>query len=230
MSELSKFIREEPDNSHYYLYYYRTGRVREVKLRVFSSTYGPIFSKLNKKFRVIDCNSRTKAYSKIKGLLSREFKPQSILGDFQDTFVGFKMLIHMVKNLGVIKNNIKGREKVLIVSLIKLVLEVYTLVSGKFDIVNFIQVILSIYSLHKTIFEAQSLDVILLAGMAAVLPTKLVGILRNAQMLTSMKVGDDLSIINKMIAAIFNLCEYLMEKIPTSSTFKPMLEKIFGFF
>lgn len=231
MSELSKFQNiDQESNNFYYLYYYRTNRIREVKSRVFNVTQGPIFSKFNKRIRVIDCNSRTKAYAKIKGLLSREFKPQSIFGDFNDTFIGFKMLVHIVKNLGAIKRNIKGREKVLIVSLIKLVLEVYSLMSGQFNITNFIQVILSIYSLHKTVFEAQSLDVILLAGMAAVLPPKLVSILRSAQLLSSMKMGDDLSLINRMVAAIFNLCEYLMEKIPINSKFKPMLDKIFCFF
>ena len=231
MSELSKFQNiDQESNNYYYLYYYRTNRIREVKIRVFNNTQGPVFSKFNKRIRVIDCNSRTKAYSKIKGLLSREFKPQSIFGDFHDTFIGFKMLVHIVKNLGAIKKNIKGREKVLIVSLIKLVMEVYSLMSGQFNVTNFIQVILSIYSLHKTVFEAQSLDVILLAGMAAILPQKLVGILRSAQLLSSMKMGDDLSLINKMVAAIFNLCEYLMAKVPITSKFKPMLDKIFGFF
>lgn len=231
MNNLSKFLKQEDSKSdHYYLYYYRTERIREVKPRVFNNTQGPIFSKFNKKIRVIDCNSRSKAYSKIKGILARDFKPQSIFGDFEDTFVGFKMLLHIMKNLGAIKNRIKGKEKLLIVSLIKLVLEVYTLISGHFNITNFIQVILSIYSLHKTVFAAQSLDVILLAGIASILPTKLVNILRNAQLLSSMKMGDDLSLINRMVAAIFNLCEYLMAKIPADSKFKPTLDKIFSFF
>lgn len=229
--------------STFYLYYYRSERLREVTRRVFDKTCGPIFASGVIRVRVIDCNSRSKAYSKIKKWLSLNsvvklcnerkdvnFYAQSLFDDATDVYLGSKLVVKVLKMLGKLKKRVKGKEVQLVISLVKLFLEIYTIVSGEFCFIKFSQVILSIYSLHETLFEAQSLDVLLLAGISAVLPPKLANLLRTAQLLTQSKIGDDLSLINQLIAAILSLCEFLLSKIPNDCVIKPYFDKMFGFF
>lgn len=247
MSTFSKLVRDDTDDgleTNYYLYYFRTERLRKVPLRVFINTQGPVFDKNENKVRVIDCTSRSRAYAKIKKFLAvstcgnnnkrvrvpREFNAQSLFGDIEDMYLGSRMVIYIVKMLGKFQKVMENKGKHILVSLIKLFMEIYTLMTNTFNFVNFCQIILSIYSIHSDIFQAQSLDFVIMAGISALLPNKLAAILRSAQLLTQSKIGDDLSLINKLIAAVFNLCEYLMAKVPEGSVFKPYLDKIFGFF
>jgi hypothetical protein len=237
MIEYSKFIKEDLVSYNYYLYYYRSERIRKVSQRVFNVTVGPVFDRNGKKVRVIDCNSRTKAYNKIKGFLSRDFvaqgllfEGQSLFSDVGDTYSGAKILLKVMKILGGLQDQMDKKGKSLLISLIKLFMEIYALVTDGFNFNNFCQIILSVYQMHETFFVAQSLDVFLIAGIASFLPDKLVKILRSAQLLTQMKVGDDMSLLNKLIAAIFNLCEFLMSKMPEDMPCKDLVIWMFSFF
>lgn len=244
MSSQSKLINQDVylcnDNGSsvsYFLFYYQSARIRKVSKKVFNVTVGPVFDKHNKKVRVIDCKSRSKAYNKIKGFLSRDFitedliyECQSLFSDAEDVYTGAKLLLKVVKMLGSIQSKVDKIGKSILISLIKLFMEIYSLVTNGFDFTNFCQIILSIYQMHETFFMAQSLDVFLIAGISAFLPEKLIKILRSAQLLTQMKVGDDMSLLNKLVAAIFNLCDFLMDKLPANMPCKDLVVWVFSFF
>lgn len=220
----SELCQKDDGFVSYFIYYQKSDLLKKVGKRVFSTAIGPVICSGFKKVRVVGCTSRQKAFNRVKAFLA-----QGWFDDLSHTYSGAKMLFNVLKKVGEVKETIKDKGSVLLVSVIKLIMEVKNLLDGSFDFNGFMQVLLSIYNLHAQCFSSQSFDVFMIAGIAAMLPKKLVELLRTAQLLTHMKFGDDLGILNKLIASVFGICDVILNYIPESFPFRESVVNFLSF-
>jgi len=247
---MTKFSKQLDQQSYYFIYYFKTEKLVLVSKKAFKAVHGACISYGARLVKVVGCQSRSHVHEKIRKALATRvmpkfyaqcmlnkrlqnfgsFKAQSLLGDTKNLFTGAKIILQLAQMVGNMSQFMETKGKSILISIVKLFMEIYTLMTSEFSFVNFCQIILSIYQLHDHLFSAQSLDVFLIAGISAMLPDKIVKILRSAQLLTQMKIGDDLSLVNKLISAVFNLCDFLMGKVPDKMPFKDHIMSLFDFF
>jgi len=191
------------NNFKYNLLFVRTGELREVSLKRFSSLKGVVFVYGFNKIRVIGEIPR----ARVKSVLN-EYFAQAGFGPFSDLF---NMISGTFSSLSSFASKVNKRFLLLVSKLFIELLSFSDLVHGK-RVDQIVCIFLSLYSLVDH-FQAQALDSWILAGLSTLFPPALNEVIKKASMFSNVKLLDDVVLVQQFLSAVnlfvVGLCDLL---------------------
>lgn len=206
-------------NQNYFVFYFKTGEVRSISKQAFSKIKAPVVESCGKKYRVVGCESRTRAKNLLK------FSAQGFLSGFAE----FGSTINaIISGMGQCAGLLSKVRQTNVLKLLSVVTRLGMLFETK-EISGLIiaTLVLDLYNLYTdfhSAFEAQGLETIAMAAFAHLIPDKFYAIIRKSQCLTSMKVLDDLSGFHDFIMAVVDGVVWLIDQAPLSSDVKDLFK------
>lgn len=178
---------------------------------------------------------------------------QGVKDAFSDFFEGVGTIFSMISGIGRVGRNVNQKYDDFIqnfvnpsksildkgyhiygLKLAKVMSSIYSLIKvGTFQIMDFVPVILDVLDLSSTayndgLFKPESLDMILLAGVSSILPSKVMQALKNLQLLSGRKMFDDSGILLDFLGGFSRLIDSVIEMMPIKV--RDYLNQLFGVF
>jgi len=210
---------------NYYFFYCKTSVLTKVSHKLFKKISNPVINIGNSKVRLFNCDNRKNTYNILKEFVAEGMETVT------DVMTGFRTIMKILPLMGKVAHGFNNIRK-FIFPLLQLVRSAYNLSTVGFNVSTVISLILdflALYECFNTVFEAESLDAIVLAGVSYLLPTEFTSFLKRLTMFSNVKLGDDVNLFYQLIEHLFNFIFTILDKIKAPSSVKNGLCTVLNF-
>jgi len=208
----------------YFFFYFKTNALVEVSRAKFSVVKGKVLDFTNFKIRIF-------GEGNIK-MVKRVFSGFKAEGGFESMKLagkGCKLIYEMLMMLGRARDKIVNVNKVILLELARLILDVSRVFNGKWSGLDLVSLLVSIYIfMEKFQFKAQAMDQFMMAGVSMFLPDSFFKIVQRASVLSGSKLCDDVSIFHSLITCIQDVIAWVFNAFGLPEGVKNSVDKIFN--
>jgi hypothetical protein len=218
-------------SSFYYFYYCKTGVLTSVSHRLFKKVSQPVLQIGKSKIKLFNCNNRKLAYNTLKKFVAEcdDFDVES-LADVKDLWTFLKVLVEWLPKIGKAAKAIGNLRKYIfpLLQVIRSCCNLTTDISIN-SLVSLVLDFLSLYECMNLVYNAESLDAVVLAGVSYLLPKDFSDFLKRMTLFSNVKLADDVNLFYQFFNYFFDFVFEILNKFNAPAQVSSFLYKTLDF-